>query len=181
MEPLVEALQHDLRTSKVALGFECPLFVPMHERPSDLTARRSGEAGRPWSAAAGACSMGVGMVQALWLLDRVRRELKPVPPVFFEWTGFANASSGLFVWEAFVSGTAKAAIDAESPHCEDAMVGLLAFKQSLPDPPAVNAIDEEVVMSLAGAALLRTGWTSDARVLRQACLVIRPADTSRKQ
>jgi hypothetical protein len=31
----------------VALGFECPLFVPLRTEPSELTRRRAGEGNRP--------------------------------------------------------------------------------------------------------------------------------------
>jgi hypothetical protein len=37
----------------------------------------------------------------------------------------------------------------------------------------VSALDDPVVFNLLGAALLRTGWTIDANVLWQPCLVVK--------
>src|SRR4051794_11293405 len=51
---LVDALAQDLDAGvPVALGFECPLFVPVSEDPFRLGAARAGEGTRPWSAGAG--------------------------------------------------------------------------------------------------------------------------------
>ncbi len=39
-----------LRNEKVALGFECPLFVPMRQDPKRVNSARFGEGNRSWSA-----------------------------------------------------------------------------------------------------------------------------------
>ena len=41
--------------AKVALGFECPLWVPVRDDPKELTSARAGDGNRPWSAQAGRC------------------------------------------------------------------------------------------------------------------------------
>src|SRR5919198_1284848 len=71
---LVDAVGNDLGAGRsVALGFECPLYVPVPEDPILLGAARSGEGGRSWSAAAGAGALGTGIVQAAWILERLRQ------------------------------------------------------------------------------------------------------------
>ena len=59
---------------KVALGFECPLWIPVADEPSRLTRARPGEGDRPWSAAAGSTSLTTG-------LSRLRGS----------WTGFVDS------------------------------------------------------------------------------------------
>ena len=53
---------------KVALGFECPLWVPVPDDPSGLTAKRGMEGDKPWSAAAGACALAAGLTETAWIL-----------------------------------------------------------------------------------------------------------------
>src|SRR5271167_3182425 len=60
---------------RVALGFECPLFVPVPDDPKHLTSARPGEGNRAWSAGAGAGSLATGLTETVWILDRVRRRL----------------------------------------------------------------------------------------------------------
>jgi hypothetical protein len=63
---LAEAAATDLRRgTSVALGFECPLFVPVPDDPMRLTSARRGEGNRPWSAAAGAGSLAVGLTEVV--------------------------------------------------------------------------------------------------------------------
>jgi hypothetical protein len=85
------------------------------------------------------------------------------------WSDFAQATRGLFLWEAFVSGNGKG----QSQHA-DAQRALEALATSRPDPESANAVRVEgPVSSLIGAALLRTGWSSDTGLLSQPCTVIK--------
>ena len=59
----------------VAVGFECPLFVPLPEDPVLLTAGRKGEGSRPWSAGAGSGALATGLTEVLWVLREVMRRL----------------------------------------------------------------------------------------------------------
>jgi len=155
----------------VALGFECPLFVPIAENEAALTSARPGEGNRPWSAAAGLGSMGVGIAQVPWLLGAVRSQLTEAGTAFLEWAAFRTAGSGLFVWEAFVSGN-----DKRTTHIADAEAAVQAFIAALPEPQSFGRIGHiPSVMSLIGAALVRTGWSSDVSLLETPALVIGPA------
>jgi hypothetical protein len=153
----------------VALGFECPLFVPLVETEMALTCARPGEGSRAWSAGAGCGALATGLVQVAWVLQQVLGHLGQRQGVFLSWAAFEQAASGLFLWEAFVSGSRKGA-----NHVADARLGARAFVAALPNPQAANAVlCTSPVYSLAGAALLRSGWSTDINLLSQPCLVIK--------
>jgi hypothetical protein len=155
--------------SPVALGFECPLFVPLLEDEACLTNARPGEGSRPWSAGAGSGALATGLVQVAWVLQAVRARLERPESAFLAWPPFVAAGAGIFLWEAFVSGAHKRA-----SHVADAQVGASAFIEALPDPRSSNAVVcQSPVHSLAGAALLRCGWSCTLAVLAEPCLVLR--------
>jgi hypothetical protein len=151
----------------VALGFECPLAVPVPDAHAELGRGRQGEGNRPWSAGAGASSMATGVAQASWVLAAIRRRHSGVR-LYLDWHPFAAARKGLLLWEAFVSASAKAA-----SHHGDAVVAVDLFLSRLPDPSAKATVVAKRPLSLAGAAALWVGWTDDARAVHQAPLVLR--------
>jgi hypothetical protein len=150
----------------VALGFECPLFVPLPEEPIELTRARNNEGNRAWCAGAGAGALATGLTEVPWILKKLREGLDgaELPAVSVNWPDFAT-SGGLFLWEALVTGRAKA-----STHCEDAQVAVDAFADALPNPQ--TSVREEHVYSLLGAALLRAGWNVPISILEAPVLVI---------
>ena len=152
----------------VALGLECPLFVPLRDDPLLVTSGRRGESNRPWSAGAGAAVLAAGLTEAIWVLREVRRQVHKDVPAFLDWIAFTDSGRGLFLWEAFVTAGAKA-----ETHVGDAEIAVRCFADHLPNIPAANAIEETSVYSLIGAALLRTGWSTDLRLLETPCVVIR--------
>lgn len=183
---LVDHLHDLLATSRpVALGFECPLFVPLPEDELMLTSARPGENSRAWSAGAGCGALATGLTEVTWCLKRLRelcdRDPRTEPATAFtSWPAFAliqaaQTQPALYLWEAFVSSTAKSkATGKQALHVEDAEIGARAFLAALPDPDTANAIRcEGEVHSLLGAALLRAGWTEDVQALSLPCLVIR--------
>ncbi len=155
---------------KVALGFECPLFVPIPDNPAHLTSKRPGEGSRPWSAGGGLGALATGLTEIPWILLTMRAQLSSGVPAFLKWREFCAAGRGLFLWEAFVTGDAKGA-----SHCKDAAVAVREFRRVAPGVDDANAVKVPVALSLLGAALLRSGWTKDLRVLGQTCVVIKPA------
>lgn len=167
---LVEAVADDLVTGRgIALGFECPLFVPVPEEALRLGAARVGDGNRSWSAGAGSGALTTGLVQVAWILSELRKRMPTVSPTL-EWSDFAPAGGGLFLWEAFVTGGAKAAT-----HVDDATIAVATFREALPDPPTANAVSAERPFSLLGAALLWSGWSDDLQLLHAPCLVIKAA------
>lgn len=167
---LVEMLVCDLTTSKpVALGFECPLSVPIPSNCHELGCHRPGEGNRSWSAGSGAAVLATGLVQTVWILAEVRQRIGSPPPVFLDWSAFQHSGTGLFLWEAFVSSKAKG-----KSHGDDAKIAVHAFLAALPDmnPPDAICCDGEVY-SLIGAALIRSGWSEDIAYLKRPCVVIK--------
>ena len=174
---LVEAVVGDLaRQRPVVLGFECPLFVPVPPKALDLGKARKGEGSRSFSAGAGTGALVTGLVQTAWIL-RALRERCPGDAAFLSWTEFAEVGHGLFLWEAFVSGTGKGV-----SHVDDALIAATAFREALPDPWNANAIEAPSPLSLIGSALLWSGWSQDLTLLHEPCLVIKagpPVDAER--
>jgi hypothetical protein len=153
----------------VALGFECPLFVPITEDPTALTSARMGEGNRPWSAGAGAGALTTGLVEVLWILNSIRHQLRSDVAVDLDWNAFRERQTGLFLWEAFVSGRGKT-----SGHSTDAQAAVQAFVRAISDVAGATAIPVGgQVFSLVGAALLRTGWSRDLTLLTKPCAVIK--------
>lgn len=168
IDELVDAVSADLIAGRtVALGFECPLYLPVPEQALQLGRARAGEGNRSWSAGAGAGALATGAVQVAWTLRELRRRV-PRTPALLEWRAFVRAGRGLFLWEAFVTDRAKAAT-----HVDDATVAVTAFRDALADLDAANAVSGERPISLLGAALLWSGWSDDLALLRTPCLVIK--------
>ena len=153
---------------KVALGFECPLWIPVADEPCRLTRARQGEGNRAWSAAAGSGSLATGLAEVAWILDRIRQQSEDTK-AFLDWSRFQRSQSGLFIWEAVVTGGTKS-----GSHELDAMAAVNAFRLALPDPERKNAVTPmSRTRSLIGAALLWAGWSTDIRLLRTPYRVIR--------
>ena len=169
IEELVSAVAEKITTgAKVALGFECPLFVPLREEPMLLTKARAGEGNRSWSAGAGCGALATGLVEVTWLLERIRANTPKSAGAFLDWKAFEKADGGLFLWEAFVSGKAKG-----SGHVHDAEIAVQKFRAALPNPELADAISEERVLSLVGASMLWAGWSASVQLLSEHCLVIK--------
>lgn len=153
---------------RVALGFEAPMFVPLRDNPMELTRQRVGERGTNWIGGPGASVLATGLAQVPWIL-RAMRSLLSVPlTATQDWNIFSRGDSSLILWEAFVSGGAKG-----DSHVDDARIAVDCFKRALPNPPLANAIQEPIVTSLIGAAMLRTGWSTDLAELSRSCMVFR--------
>lgn len=174
---LVSGIARDLDGGMVvALGFECPLFVPITDDPVLLTSARTGERGpgmtsRAWSAGAGSGALATGLTESVWVLEQIGRLAQHAIVPTFEWRHCTGGSANLFIWEAFVSGTSKGIGGA--PHLNDAEIAARAFVRALPHVHSANAVTAENPFCLAGAALLRARLSTDLSVLFAPCVVIR--------
>ena len=167
-----DRIADDLNTSHpVALGFECPLFIPVSDDPKLLTSARVGEGNRAWSAGAGAGSLATGLSETVWILTQIQRKILTELPIHFTWSPFKKSNTGLFLWEAFVTGKSKT-----DTHIGDAELAVNQFYKYLRDPEAHNAIKSSNVRSLIGAALLQSRLTDDLSLLNKPCLVIRVSE-----
>ena len=164
----------DLRTERVALGFEYPLFVPIRFKWIDLLRIRQGEGDRRFSAAHGRLDCTAGWAHVAWVLRRIADLMEEEIPGFVDWAAFSRASRGLFVWEAFVTDLAEDRGE-RGVHTRNALVAVRTFLAALPDPRRNSEAGEQAVYSIAGAALLRAGMAFDPRILSAPTLVIKRA------
>ena len=116
IDDLVDDLVRSLSAgTKVALGFECPLWVPVSQEPQGLTKGRAVDGNKPWSAGAGASALSAGLTETAWILSQTRQRLAErgvaLPRPYLHWDEFNEADTGLFLWEAFVTGAAKAKVE----------------------------------------------------------------------
>ncbi len=173
LDMAIETIVERLPGEAIALGFECPLFVPVRENWRDLTKARKGECSfginRPWSAGAGATSLAIGLPIVTYTLRKIREGF-PRGRVFVDWKRFVQAPGNLLLFEAFVSGRSKG-----KTHMHDAILAARKMSRFLASGKFESAIHEDKIISLLGSALLRTGWTQDLEVLNQPCLVVRPS------
>ncbi len=169
MQQLVDVVADGLNQgAKVALGFECPLWVPIRDKPKTLTSQRCGEGSPSWASQTAATVLTTGLAQVAWILQKIRE--KPVNAgAFLDWNSYRTSTDGLFIWEAFVSGTAKT-----GSHIGDAKVAVDAFCKALPvletsitEPPGSQT------RSLIGAALLWASWSKELSLLHQPCTVVK--------
>jgi hypothetical protein len=169
IESLAASVVQVLRDGEpVALGFEAPLFIPVPENPDRLGKARPCDAPSPsWSSSVGASVLATAMVQIPWIL-RFVHERVPDLRVHVQWQPFAEQQSGLLLWEAFVSGTAKG-----ETHEEDARSGIQAFCEQLPDPGDPSAADTERPFSLLAAAAMWAGFDLPIEDTRDPCLLVR--------
>jgi hypothetical protein len=85
-----------------------------------------------------------------------------------EWEPFLDARANLFLWEAFVTGLAKGL-----SHHGDAEIAAMSFSGEVPHIAEANSVTAENPYSLIGAALLRSGLSTDVGLLFSQCVVIR--------
>lgn len=170
IEIFAEKIAQQIRNKKkVALGFECPLFVPVRQNPIEVNSARSGEGNRSWSAGAGTGALATGLIEVLWVMNRVNALLGHPPFAQLNWQRFFNAGpDSVFLWEAFVSSTGKG-----DGHCDDARIAVESFRESMSNLEDKDAIREDNVFSLVGAAALRSGWSKDLAILSEKCVVIK--------
>lgn len=159
----------------VAIGFECPLFIPLPPDSAGLCKQRDGDAGMPWNYGAGIYTMGIGLQEMTFVLDRVAATASTLPTATLVWAELAAGVAQLFVWEAFVTKAAKRNLPVE-PHIDDARKAAEDFWdciRSREDVDDASDVSEEVVVSLVGAAILRSGLSTDLGLLGAPCLVLR--------
>ncbi len=173
---LASAISADLGEGRcVALGYECPLFVPCNETPKTLGCAREGECveatgNRPFTAGAGASVFATGIQSLAWVLRQIKQS-HPAATATTRWRDFQSGQYRLFVWEAFVSGSEKAY---PPSHAGDASLAIDAFKQVMRNEANPTRVKCARSFSLAGAAILYAGLSTDVGLLSEPCVVLRP-------
>jgi hypothetical protein len=177
LDACIETLAVALQTTAVALGFEAPQFVPLRHGQATLTKARKGEAGsglatRAFSASAGATVLVTSLVIVPYILQRLR-ERAPTATATLDWHQPLTAPGQLLLWEAFVTDQRKNTV---TRHIEDAQLAISDFRRGIANPASFkSSVTTPECLSLLGAALLRTGWSTDVALLSAPCLVVRPA------
>ncbi|WP_141563092.1 hypothetical protein [Teichococcus rhizosphaerae] len=175
LDVCVEAVATALQRGPASLGFESPLFLPVRDDPLTLNKARQGESGkgllsRPFSAPAGSTVAVLGLLIATYVLKRLRK-LCPEAVATMDWRNPPTGAGSLLIWEAFITGQAKTH---DTRHVEDAQLAIQGYQERMANPAeAVSSVHEPSCLNLVGAALLRTGWTTDVAVLADQCLVVR--------
>jgi hypothetical protein len=169
---LIDCLKEDMANRmSIALGFECPLFIPVPVSESDLCRGRKGEGSRSMFAPAGATVATYGVHQAAWILRRIH----PGAVNDFEFTTDllkwppSDDHPLLFCWEAFVSGAAH-----REDHVKDAATAAMFFLDNEMRLGEVNAVTAEHPFSLIHAVALWSGWSANIAGIHGSTLVIRP-------
>lgn len=169
LDAFVEAIAEVAGQQPVAVGFEAPLFIPLRRTALATLTARKGEGSRSWSAGAGATVTTAALGIMAYTLRQLR-DLLPVATASVDWRTLPVQPGELLFFEAFVSQTSKG-LD----HTHDASIAAEAARQLFEmTTPCASAIAEEDVFSTLGAALLRTGWSTDLALLATPCLVVRP-------
>ena len=180
LDASVAALARAVRAGPLAIGFEAPMFVPMRDRPNNLTVARGGEGNRAFSAGAGAAVLVTGTVVVPFVLDKLRRAV-PDAIVRVNWQGWPQSEAGglqLVLFEAFVSNESKHG-GSKTRHVDDACAAAQALYAKFTNGEAIeSSVTVERSFNLLGAMMLRTGWTNDVSVLAEPCLVIRPTSAN---
>jgi hypothetical protein len=119
---------------------------------------------------------------ALGLRVRERAQWQPAPHKFFgafgherfpEEEAVAGAAESMPVEERLRAGRSPSQL-IEDP-VDDAAVAVAAFRKEIPDVTGANAVTADRPLSVLGAALLWSRWSTDLDLVRTPCIVIRAA------
>jgi hypothetical protein len=164
---------------RVALGFECPLYVPRREEPGELTSCRNGEIGVNWCGGPGSSVLATGLVQVGWVLEQLARRVPSLRGTT-RWSEFIDGVALLWVWEAFVTSRAGPKIGLSKyrslkgkPHERDAAAAVIAAQRRITGNGVLQSdLLDAAVSSLVGMHLIATGLASDNKLLREPCVVV---------
>lgn len=174
---LADAIRSAFITGRrVALGFECPLFIPVPFHWAGIGKARVGEGNRSWSAGGGATVTTYGFHEVAWILARLRKTGNPQTPIFLSPEGWLLSSEpGRLLWEAFVTGADKG-----RDHADDAQRACRAFLQLIKrkawdEARQVTVGSEAQSLNLAALAAEWAGWPIAATERESQLLVVKPA------
>ena len=174
LDKCIKALAHVLQASPLALGFEAPMFVPMRKVPVHLTKARDGEGNRAFSATAGVSALGTSTVVVPYVLRGLRKAVPDVTATL-DWRGWPcdpTEPRRMLLFEAFVTSQNK---KTDTRHVEDAQLAAEELYTKLGSKEEIkSSVTVDECFSILGAMMLRTGWSTDASVLSESCLVVRP-------
>jgi hypothetical protein len=166
IEKLASAVAEKITSgAKVALGFECPLYVPLRDDPMFLTKARTGEGNRSWSAGAGCGALATGLVEVTWLLEQIRANTPKSATAFLDWKAFEASDGGLFLWEALCLAARKAADTLTTQRLRFGRFKLLYQTQNARTRSRNKACSRSLARAWYGLAGLRMSNIFQSRVL----------------
>ncbi len=169
-EDLVANLTEAVKSGPLLLGFEAPMYVPAKRDIRATIQQRPGEAGRPWSAGAGASVTAMALALVPAILDRLSANV-PGIRAWQDWTRKPQIAGEVLVFEAFVT------TGVSDGHAQDARLAAYAARELMGQASVSSALGDEPCMSMLGAALLHAGMTADIGELHRQCLVVKLSKT----
>lgn len=166
---LVAEITRDIRSGgKIAIGFECPLFIPCPVASSDIGKARDCDGNKAYTSSVGASVAMTGLSQVAWILNEIHKTC-PNTKAATSQHEFLNGEADILVWEAFVTGESKG-----KDHVQDAYIAMRAFQLNQEAEGKGTGDSSPNPMSFAGAIILWSGMASDPSLLRTPCIVIKP-------
>jgi hypothetical protein len=164
---------------KIALGFECPLYVPRRTDPINLTRKRFGEIGVNWCGGPGGSVLATGLVQVRWVLDRLLEKHQQLRGTT-RWAEFCKNEATILIWEAFVTSQVGPKVSVcefrhsrGKPHERDALAGALACEIRIGTIGLTTSdLGIEDSVSLVALQLIASGLASDLTLLNEQCAVV---------
>ncbi|HUT97762.1 MAG TPA: hypothetical protein VM054_01645 [bacterium] len=174
IDELVNELSKSLYKKPVALGFECPCFLPIPGKSAQLSKGRVNEHDRSCFAPAGGYVATLGIHQMAFIFDNIKQNVLKVSVNYSEWD---KEPKSLFIWEAFVSGAAHSD---DNNHMQDAATAVDEFIKrynngSLGNSDVTIPVGSECI-SLAGLACRWSNLPYTNDVLREELMVIKPTE-----
>lgn len=145
-----------------------------------LPAETDGQS-RPWSVQAGKAATWRALPLVPALLSDLRQFVVDETRGHLDFSQASAEATRLLLFEAFVTTAPRRQTPPEVPECVsnacshvwDAAVAVLRLKSQLADEQIISAIHDKVSISLFGAALLATGWSSDPALASHPVHVVR--------
>ena len=183
---LIELIAEDIKNGiSIALGFESPLFLPEPLTAVDLFHGREVEGRWAWCGQPGLTVTAQGIHLSAWILRALRHRcgegcLFTLDPN--DWPP-RGGQCRLFLWEAFVAGSAHGPRAEPESHKRDAATAANFFRlheDGLADLPHLLAANP---INLAAAVALWSGWlpAADLARMHQPMLVVRPQEPCKLQ
>lgn len=171
-------VEHLKEGRAVAIGFECPLYVPKRSDVNAMTDCRLGEVGLNWCGGPGASVLATGLVQVNWVAAQLAQHVRGATGTT-RWREFASGLCQMFFWEAFITSRAGVVVvvdaaDGASGHEQDALCGAVAFRNvEVTADEFPSDFQDEPALSLIGLHLVESGLSRDTTLLSERCVVLK--------
>ncbi len=181
IDELIRYIIKDYNNLPIAIGFECPLFIPIPNNANQLSKERNGDGNRSCYASAGLSVTTLGLHQLAYILNKIKQNNTNIS-FTLDWGKWLldKPKNEILIWEAFVSGDAHSKC-----HIEDAVTAAWEFKERYNN----NNLNSDVSLqnnteslNLAAVAMLWSGFQLNNNDLHEEkLLVIKPDQRHKKK